>query len=319
MKKEKGLRPLRLLPLMRTTLKLPLADFSLFAKQHQDRIDRVLNEYLPSALTPPARLHQAMRYATLNGGKRIRPLLVYATGYMLQGKPERLDFIACAVELIHSYSLVHDDLPSMDNDDLRRGKPSCHKAFDEATAILVGDALHALAFEVLARVPFQRDEEGQGKSFHVLAEAIGSMGMVGGQSMDLEVTGGSISIPELEILYHKKTGALFEASVLLAAYVSPVVDPEHYSLLKQYAKILGLAFQIQDDLLDIEGQTEVLGKTQGSDKAQAKPTYPSLLCLVSAKERVKQLCGEAEVILSMLPYPTDVLLKLMEQVCLRDH
>ncbi|MBI4357231.1 MAG: polyprenyl synthetase family protein [Gammaproteobacteria bacterium] len=304
-------------PHLQKTTNVLSQNFLAFVAQHQRRIEQVLERHLPSIAEEPSRLHQAMRYVTLNGGKRIRPLLIYATGHMLEGKPEILDSVACAVELVHSYSLVHDDLPSMDNDDLRRGKPSCHKAFDEATAILVGDALHALAFEVLTQMPLEQNNHA--KILRDFASAIGSLGMVGGQSMDLGVMGREVSVPELEILYHKKTGALFEASILLAAEVSGCRIEKHYALLRKYAECLGLAFQIQDDVLDIEGKTENLGKAQGKDKARGKMTYPSLIGLVAAKQTVARLYAEANQVLLQLPYSTEYLAKLMEYLGFRNH
>lgn len=235
-----------------------------------------------------------MRYVSLNGGKRIRPLLVYATGKTLAVDMASLDAPACAVEIIHAYSLVHDDLPAMDNDDLRRGMPTCHIKFDEATAILAGDALQALAFHILAHddamIP---DPQRRLEMVDILAQACGSRGMAGGQAIDLESVGKSLSIVELENMHIHKTGALIRASVKLGALSAPGVDLETLDLLDHYAKCIGLAFQIRDDILDVESDTDTLGKTRGSDIAKNKPTYPSLLGMSKAKAMAKDLVDQA--------------------------
>lgn len=232
------------------------------------------------------RLHAAMRYATLNGGKRLRACLVYATGASLGVDPNRLDAPACAVELLHAYSLVHDDLPCMDNDDLRRGKPTCHKAYDEATALLVGDALQTLAFEVLAAEVAHPALHL--RMIHILASAAGSLGMAGGQAMDLESVGRDLSTTQLADMHARKTGALIRASVALGALAQENLDPTVRVALDTYARHIGLAFQIIDDILDVEASTQVLGKPQGSDQARHKPTYPAVLGLALAKERVRE-------------------------------
>ena len=233
------------------------------------------------------RLHAAMRYATLNGGKRLRACMVYATGASLAVSPDRLDAPACAVELLHAYSLVHDDLPCMDNDDLRRGKPTCHKAYDEATALLVGDALQTLAFEVLAAEtatpPVLRL-----RMIHTLARSAGSLGMAGGQAIDLESVGRGLSPAQLEDMHGRKTGALIRASVALGALAQENLDPTVLAALDTYARHIGLAYQMTDDILDVEGSTHILGKPQGSDQARHKPTYPAVLGLAPAKERVRE-------------------------------
>ena len=260
----------------------------------QDRIETVLDSVLPAAVTHPSRLHEAMRYSVLDGGKRMRPLLVYAAGEALGIAQAHLDIPAAAVELIHVYSLVHDDLPAMDDDDLRRGKPTCHKAFDEATAILVGDGLQALAFQLLAAHPKQHASPAQRlRMIELLAQAAGSRGMVGGQAIDLAAVGKVLGEIELENMHIHKTGALIRASVLLAAYSLEVVDALAVQRLDHFAKCLGLAFQVQDDILDVESDTQTLGKTRGADAAAGKPTYPSIIGMAAAKAKLHDLHTEA--------------------------
>jgi geranylgeranyl pyrophosphate synthase len=242
---------------------------------YQSRVQAVLDAALPAADLTPQRLHAAQRYAVLGGGKRLRPVLVYCTGEALGLQPGTLDAPAAAVELIHSYSLVHDDLPSMDDDDLRRGRPTTHRAFDEATAILAGDALQVLAFSLLARDRAAGvSPEARLKMIRILAEASGTAGMAGGQALDLSAVGGNLELQDLEAMHRLKTGALIRASVLLAA---------------ASAQDIGLAFQIQDDILDVEGNIEDLGKAIGADAARDKPTYPSVLGLDAAKTRARDL------------------------------
>lgn len=267
----------------------------------QERIETVLETVLPHATSHPARLHEAMRYVVLDGGKRIRPLLVYAAGEALGIAQGHLDIAAAAVELIHVYSLVHDDLPAMDNDDLRRGKPTCHKAFDEPTAILVGDGLQALAFQILASHPQQCASPAQRlRMIELLAQAAGSRGMVGGQAIDLAAVGQTLSEIELENMHIHKTGALIRASVLLAAYSVEVVDAQAVQRLDRFAKCMGLAFQVQDDILDVESDTQTLGKTRGADAAAGKPTYPSIIGMAAAKAKLQDLYSEA--ILALEPF-----------------
>jgi farnesyl diphosphate synthase len=259
------------------------------------QVEQALEQFLPSRQTMPGRLHEAMRYATLGGGKRIRPILVYASGQAAGVALTQLDRQACAVELIHAYSLVHDDLPAMDDDDLRRGRPTCHKAFDEATAILVGDALQALAFQVLCGDHESANSHADIRlaMLETLARASGSRGMAGGQAMDLEAVGHTLNLTELESLHIHKTGALICASVRLGALANPQSEKTKLQGLEHYAKCIGLAFQIQDDILDVEGSTETLGKTQGKDEAQDKPTYTSLMGLSAAKEKAAELLEES--------------------------
>ena len=292
---------------------------------YRARVHAMLDRALPPASQPPRRLHEAMRYAVLNGGKRIRAILVIATGEALRADAGRLEPPACAVELIHAYSLVHDDLPAMDDDDLRRGLPTCHRAFDEATAILAGDALHTLAFEVLVRapipggapapddasadasasagVPARRSASGAsadipasagipasvGELVRTLADASGSCGMVGGQAVDLESVGQSLTLGQIENMHLHKTGALIRACVRLGALSAGANDPEILARLDDYARCIGLAFQIHDDVLDVESDTATLGKTQGADVARKKPTYPAILGLEASRAHAHAL------------------------------
>ncbi len=256
----------------------------------QQRVEAALEHWLPKAQTHPAALHAAMRYASLDGGKRVRPLLVFASGKAAGVAAQVLDGAACAVELTHAYSLIHDDLPAMDDDDLRRGKPSCHKAYGEATAILAGDALQTLAFYILSH----DHNSGLGAETRLamverLASAAGSRGMVGGQAIDLASVGQQLDIAELEDMHIHKTGALIRASVLLGAMANPGLEPQRQQDLDHYGKYIGLAFQVQDDILDVEGSTEVLGKAAGADESRDKPTYPALLGLSGAKQRAQEL------------------------------
>jgi geranylgeranyl pyrophosphate synthase len=272
---------------------------------YQQQIERALSDSLPSATTAPEQLHSAMRYAVLGTGKRIRPVLVYATGEALGQSLAKLDAAAVAVELIHAYSLIHDDLPAMDDDDLRRGRPTCHKAYDEATAILAGDAIQALAFEVLLSTESNPDTSLNDplriiEMTKLLAVASGSKGMAGGQAIDLAAVGNALSIEELENMHLHKTGALIRASVTLGYLASDAEDPNLAEKLDEYAKCVGLAFQVQDDVLDVEGDTEVIGKPQGSDIQSNKPTYPNLLGLDGAKRTARALCEQAIESVSML-------------------
>ena len=265
-----------------------------FMQQCRQRVETTMDRVLPASSTLPARLHEAMRYSALSGGKRIRPTLLYAAGQAVDVSLERLDIPAAAVELIHAYSLIHDDLPAMDDDDLRRNLPTCHRAFDEATAILAGDALQTHAFQILACCDgMQTDAETRIRMIETLARASGSRGMAGGQAIDLESVGKELNLTELEILHIHKTGALIRAAVRLATLLNPMIEKAKVQTLDRYAKCVGLAFQIRDDILDVEGATEVLGKTQGKDSAQDKPTYPALLGLSGAREKAEELLQEA--------------------------
>ncbi len=282
---------------------------------YQARVQGVLDRVLPGADLVPQRLHAAQRYAVLGGGKRLRPLLVYCTGEALQVPIESLDAPAAAVELIHSYSLVHDDLPAMDNDDLRRGQPTTHRAFDEATAILAGDALQVLAFSLLARdrAP-ATTPEARLRMIQILADASGTAGMAGGQAIDLAAVGRSLNSLELEAMHRLKTGALIRASVLMAAACSPHLSNAAWDALDGYSQDIGLAFQIQDDILDVEGNTEEIGKTSGADAARAKPTYPSVLGLETAKVRARELKERACERLALLGESAGVLAWLASYV-----
>ncbi|UYP31162.1 polyprenyl synthetase family protein [Pseudomonas sp. Z8(2022)] len=265
-----------------------------YQKRCQNRVDAALDTLFQPPRTELERLYQAMRYSVMNGGKRVRPLLVYAACEALEGDIERADGAACAVELIHAYSLVHDDLPAMDDDDLRRGQPTTHKAFDEASAILAGDALQSLAFEVLAdRRRNPQEAETRLQMIELLSQAAGPAGMVGGQAIDLGSVGLQLDQQALEVMHRHKTGALIEASVVLGALASGNPDELARKALLQYARAIGLAFQVQDDILDVESDTATLGKTQGKDEAHDKPTYPALLGLDAAKDYALELRDQA--------------------------
>jgi farnesyl diphosphate synthase len=259
-----------------------------------EHADRALQRYLPDAVQPPEDLHRAMHYAVLGGGKRMRPLLVYATGSAFGARLEQLDAAAVAVEIIHAYSLVHDDLPAMDDDDLRRGRPTCHIVFGEAMAILAGDALQALAFEVLANDRSGTiSAETRLEMVRVLGQACGSQGMAGGQAFDLSAVGHALNADELERMHVHKTGALIRASVRLGALAAGCQDAAKLDALERYAHCVGLAFQIRDDILDIEGAVEQIGKTVGKDAANAKPTYPAILGLDASRKALEELTAEA--------------------------
>jgi len=265
-----------------------------YQKRCQTRVDTALETLFQAPRTELERLYQAMRYSVMNGGKRVRPLLVYAACEALDGDLERADGAACAVELIHAYSLVHDDLPAMDDDDLRRGQPTTHKAFDEASAILAGDGLQSLAFEVLAdRRRNPQEAETRLQMIELLSQAAGPAGMVGGQAIDLGSVGQRLDQQALEVMHRHKTGALIEASVALGALASGNTDELAHKALRQYARAIGLAFQVQDDILDVESDTATLGKTQGKDEAHDKPTYPALLGLDAAKDYALELRDQA--------------------------
>jgi farnesyl diphosphate synthase len=253
----------------------------------------VLANLLPSARVTPARLHEAMRYATLGGGKRVRPMLVFAAGEVSGADPARLEIVAAAVETVHAYSLVHDDLPCMDDDVLRRGRPTCHVEFDEAMALLAGDAMQSLSFQLLAENRLADDPAVQLQMLGLFATACGSRGMAGGQAIDLDAVGKTLSLPELENMHIHKTGALIRASVLLGARCGRPLDQPLLDHLDHYAKCVGLAFQVVDDILDEEGSSATLGKTAGKDKEAGKPTYTSLLGIPGAKQFALELLDDA--------------------------
>ncbi|MDT8387035.1 MAG: (2E,6E)-farnesyl diphosphate synthase [Thiogranum sp.] len=290
-------------------------DFTRFVSTCQQRIEAALDAVLPTTQTYPDLLHETMRYATLNGGKRIRPLLVYGAGQALRADETALDAAACAVECIHAYSLVHDDLPAMDDDALRRGKPSCHAAFGEAQAILAGDALQTLAFHILAHADMGGlSAERRLEMVELLAGAAGSRGMVGGQSVDLAAVGRELTLPELENMHIHKTGALIRIAVLLGVLCSTEYSDAERKALDHYGKYIGLAFQVQDDILDVVGETSELGKQAGADRALNKPTYPALLGLQGARERARELQQSALASLEVLDRRADPLRQLAEYI-----
>lgn len=248
---------------------------------------------LPAATHAPQHLHQAMRYAVLGGGKRVRALLAFAAGKLTQAPQSRLEVVAAALESIHAYSLIHDDLPCMDNDVLRRGKPTCHIAFDEATALLAGDALQSLAFELIATPELARDAQTQLKMSETLALAVGSRGMAGGQAADLANSGKALDSVELEFMHIRKTGALIRASVLLGAQCGGALEPSQLEALEHYSKCIGLLFQVVDDILDAESDTATLGKTAGKDARQNKATYASVIGVPAARDLGDELYAEA--------------------------
>jgi farnesyl diphosphate synthase len=266
----------------------------------QARMESTLERFLPAPQIVPERLHRAMRYTVLGAGKRVRPLLAFAAGELVEADPARVEVVAAAVEMIHAYSLVHDDLPCMDNDVLRRGKPTCHVEFDEATALLVGDALQSLAFQILAEHAVADGPEAQIEMLNVLAVASGSRGMAGGQAIDLACVGKPLSLPELEFMHVHKTGALIRAAVVLGARCGRGLDAKQLGRLEHYAKTVGLAFQVVDDVLDCDASTATLGKTAGKDAAQEKPTYVSILGLARARALAEELRIQAHAALSPL-------------------
>jgi len=268
-------------------------DFQNWMTAVQQRTERALERLLPGPDIAPQRLHRAMRYATLGGGKRVRPLLCHAAGELAGADHARLDIAGCAVEMIHAYSLVHDDLPCMDDDVLRRGKPTCHVEYDEATALLVGDALQSQAFQLLADHVLADEPPNQLDMIRLLAQAAGSRGMAGGQMIDIEGTGQQLSRAELEFMHVHKTGALIRAAILLGARCGAPLPEDELARLDRFAKRVGLLFQVVDDILDAEGATATLGKTAGKDAAQGKATYVSAMGLAEAREMAESLRSEA--------------------------
>jgi geranylgeranyl pyrophosphate synthase len=264
------------------------ANFKDRIEYYSNRVREKLDAELPGAEQLPVRLHEAMRYAVFNGGKRVRPLLVYASGECLGIAEDFLDSPAAAIEYIHAFSLVHDDLPAMDNDDLRRGKPTVHRQFDEATAILAADALQPLAFSVVASINGV-SADVRTKLVALIADACGSIGMTGGQSIDLASEGESLSTKELENMYALKTGALIHASVMSACLLAENLSQEKFAALDAFARDIGIAFQIKDDILDVEGETHVIGKPAGSDVSLNKATYPSLFGVDVSRQRCDEL------------------------------
>jgi len=275
---------------------------------YRTRLESYLNQVLPEANCVPEQLHEALRYSTLNAGKRLRACLVYLVGEMYRASLDELDAPAAAVELIHAYSLVHDDLPCMDDDDLRRGKPSCHKAYDEATAMLVGDALQSLAFELLSSL----DQSISSKLSQTLARASGSQGMAGGQALDLLAAGKVADLASLQQIHSMKTGALIEAAVLMGAHAAGVTDSKNLQHLSDYSRALGLGFQIHDDILDVVSDTETLGKQTGADKENGKATYPGLMGLDGARQAAKDAYRQADQALQQIPLDTQKLQMLAD-------
>ena len=297
-------------------MKIAETDFQAWMGGVQGRMESVLARLLPPPHVAPARLHEAMRYATLEGGKRVRPLLAFAAGQVSGAAPERLEVAAAAVELIHAYSLVHDDLPCMDDDVLRRGKPTVHVEYDEATALLVGDALQSLAFQLLSDHRLADEPRAQLDMVKTLAVAAGSRGMAGGQQIDLESTGKTLGVPELEVMHIHKTGALIRAAVLLGLSCGNVSETQRQKL-DRYAKAIGLAFQVTDDVLDYDGSTASLGKTAGKDSKQGKSTYVSAMGLPRAKEMAETLRAEAHAALAGIGAPARRLGELADFIVLR--
>jgi farnesyl diphosphate synthase len=295
------------------------ADFAAWSRDVASQVESALSELLPSGRQVPARLHDAMRYSTLNGGKRVRAMLVYAAGEVCAAPPERLRIPASAVEMIHAYSLIHDDLPCMDDDVLRRGKPTCHVEFDEATALLAGDALQGLAFQVLAEYKLCDNPERQLRMIQQFAVACGSRGMAGGQAIDLDAVGKPLTLPELEFMHILKTGALIRASVLMGAHCGRELAEAEMDRLDRYAKCVGLAFQVVDDVLDEAADSATLGKTAGKDKAAGKPTYTSVLGLPQAKALARELLGDAHEAVAPLGEPARRLRELADFIVHRER
>ena len=279
-------------------MKLTETDFQAWMGSVQARMETALARLLPAAQVAPAKLHEAMRYASLEGGKRVRPLLAFAAGEVTGAAKERLEIAAAAVELIHAYSLVHDDMPCMDDDVLRRGKPTVHVEYDQATALLVGDALQSLAFQLLSENQLSQNPSVQLDMIRTLAIASGSRGMAGGQQIDLDSTGKPLTLPELELMHIHKTGALIRAAVLLGSWCGEMISDGEKKQLDRYAKAVGLAFQVVDDVLDADANTATLGKTAGKDAKQGKPTYVSLIGLPAARRMADELRQEARAALA---------------------
>jgi farnesyl diphosphate synthase len=292
-------------------------DFQSWVHTRQSRMESTLQQVLPAADIAPQRLHQAMRYAVLGGGKRVRPLLAFAAGEIARADIERVALAASAVELIHAYSLVHDDLPCMDDDVLRRGRPTCHVEYDEATALLAGDALQSLAFQIVSEYRLAEDPGHQLEMVKLLAAAAGSRGMAGGQAIDLDSVGKTLSMPELESMHIHKTGALIRAATLLGLRCGEALDAREVGRIDQYAKYIGLAFQVVDDVLDAESTTATLGKTAGKDAEQNKPTYVTTLGLARSRSFALELRQQALEALEPLAARAQRLRELADFIVLR--
>lgn len=294
-------------------------NFSQDLQDAQTRINQFLETQLAQLDTFPSPLAEAMKYSVLSGGKRIRPFLVYSTGRMLGASLLQLDYAAAAIEIIHAYSLIHDDLPAMDNDTLRRGQPTCHVAFDEATAILAGDALQPLAFEILAKAASLSTEQKL-RLVQALSQGAGVQGMCLGQSLDLISEQKQVSLNQLEKIHRNKTGALLSTAVVMGFNCSRYyADDQLEQRLSRYAAAIGLAFQVQDDILDIEGESPIIGKTVGADTAADKCTYPKLLGLDGAKQKAQELYQTALSELERIPFNTAALRALAEFVINRKN
>ena len=296
-----------------------MSDFQEWSRTVAGEMERTLEALLPAATTEPRRLHDAMRYATLGGGKRVRPMLAHGAGLVTGAAIERVRIVSSAVEAIHAYSLAHDDLPCMDNDVLRRGKPTCNVEFDEATALLAGDALQALAFELMSAHKLADSPVRQLEMLQIFSRACGSHGMAGGQAIDLANVGRQITLPELELMHILKTGALIRASVLLGALCGQTLSAAEMEKLDHYGKCVGLAFQVVDDILDCESNTEKLGKTAGKDQDANKPTYVSLMGMTPAKKFAEELLEDALGALSVFDGKADRLRQLADFIVRRQH
>ena len=287
---------------------------------YQKRVNAALDKYLPTEDPPEHNLAEAIRYSVIGGGKRIRPAMVYAAGEAMGVSTDLLDIPACAVEMIHAYSLIHDDLPAMDDDDLRRGRPTCHKAFDEATAMLAGDALQALAYEILAKDDHKElTPEHRIEMLSLLTEASGAHGMAGGQAVDLASVGKQLTLEQLEHMHQLKTGALIRASIMLGGMCKQDITEDELQLLSEYARCIGLSFQIQDDILDVVSDTETLGKPQGSDEEQQKPTFPAIIGLEESRRRAIEQHEFAIKILEPLDEKADSLRQLSAYIVERQY
>jgi geranylgeranyl pyrophosphate synthase len=289
-------------------MKIDSRGFESLLTEYQDRVDKSLASWLPTESVNPPRLHQAMRYSVLAPGKRVRPVLVYATAAALGLDLKLVDGAAAAAEIIHAYSLIHDDLPAMDDDDLRRGRPTCHRKFDEATAILAGDALQALAFYILSHDPdMTTNYQARLEMIERLSLFSGSRGMAGGQAIDLDSVGKTLNITELETMHIHKTGALIRTCIQFSALSSNTLSKDRFNALDTYAKCIGLSFQVQDDILDVISDTETLGKPQGSDRERNKPTFPSIIGLSASREKALELHHSALESLSIFGEEAEIL------------
>jgi geranylgeranyl pyrophosphate synthase len=289
-------------------MKIDSRGFESLLTEYQNRVDKSLTSWLPVDSVNPPRLHQAMRYSVLAPGKRVRPVLVYATAAALGLDLKLVDGAAAAVEIIHAYSLIHDDLPAMDDDDLRRGRPTCHRKFDEATAILAGDALQALAFYILSHDPeMTTNYQARLEMIEKLSLFSGSRGMAGGQAIDLDSVGKMLNITELETMHIHKTGALIRTCIQFSALSFNNLSKDRFNALDAYAKCIGLSFQVQDDILDVISDTETLGKPQGSDRERNKPTFPSIIGLRASREKALELHHSALESLSIFGEEAEIL------------